>query len=95
VNASSTQVATNEITTLTASAVVVGAYGVAWNTAITLPPGLIDRVGASMQKGRDRMALAIGDRVLPVPGATGTMTATSGRNSVSIGHLVALRPANP
>ena len=37
----------------------------------------------------------VGDLVKPVPGSTGVLTATSGRSSVSIGQLVALRPASP
>jgi len=95
VNPSSTQVPTNAITTITNHSAVVALYGMAWNTTLNLPAALDERAEASMQRSRSRVALALGDRVAAVPGSTGTLTATSGKSSVSIGQLLALRPAGP
>ena len=95
VNGSSTQVPTNPITTATTHAAVVAMYGVAWNAALTVPDTLDERVAASMQNGQIRLAVKVADLVRPVPGSTGALTATSGRSAVSIGQLVALRPAGP
>jgi len=95
VNAASTEMPTNAIVTATNHAVVVGLYGVAWNTSITHPDVLDERAEVAMQRGRHRLALGMGDLVRPTPGSSGVLTAVSGRSAVSIGQLIALRPASP
>ncbi|HEX7226030.1 MAG TPA: NPCBM/NEW2 domain-containing protein, partial [Candidatus Limnocylindria bacterium] len=95
VNAASLQIATTALTTTTAHAAVVGSFGVAWNTTITVPATMLDQAGASIQKSKGRASLRMADIVLTTPSSTGSLTATSGRSAVSIAQLVALRPASP
>ena len=95
VNPASLQVATTPITTTTANAAVVGSFAVAWTTTVTPPTLMLDQAGVSIQKWKQRATLRIADLVIANPASTGTLTATSARAEVSIGQLLALRPAAP
>jgi hypothetical protein len=95
VNAASSSIQITPASSASPHAVAFVAYAVAWNATITAPQVIIDHVGVGTQRGNSRVAVRVGDRVMPAPGTTGPMTAASSKSSVSIGQVIVLRPATP
>ncbi len=92
VNPASTSIPITAASSTSPHAVAVVVYAAAWNATITVPQILIDQVGAGAQRGNSRVSVRIGDRVMPQPGTTGTITGTSSKSAVNIGQLIVLRP---
>ncbi len=93
VNASSTSIATNALSTTAADAAIVGFFGTATNASITPPTGMTEE-GEVANSGKQKAALESADLLQPLIGSTGVRTATASAAAVNIGQLVALRPAN-
>jgi hypothetical protein len=92
VSTSSTSITTPSITTTVPEARLVGFFGLATNTTVTPPTGMIERGDVASTYGTD-VALEGADEVQSAAGATGPRTATAASTARNIGHLVALRPA--
>ncbi|MFQ5831715.1 MAG: hypothetical protein ACE5H4_03340 [Candidatus Thorarchaeota archaeon] len=96
VNAASTSVTAPSITTTSANAMLVGGFGTFVQTTITPATGMTERydiVGGI--GGDDQITDEVADEVKATAGATGTRVATAGLSAVSIGQLIALKPAAP
>ena len=94
-NGSSTSIATSRITTRVDSAVVVGLFGIARDSAVGAPALMESLGGRSLVVGSQRLAVGIADLVRPIAGRAPVLTATVPAPAVSIGQLVALRPSGP
>ncbi|MFA9432480.1 putative Ig domain-containing protein [Egicoccus sp. AB-alg2] len=96
-NAASRSIATPSVTTTGGDRLLIAFFGFRNSTTIDQPEGMIEQAEVLQSSGNDKLALSIADEVRPSAGATGTRTASvpSGPTAVSVGQVVALRPATP
>lgn len=72
---------------------LIGLFGIATNASISPPSGMTERVETTQSTGPRKVATEIADQLLGCSGATGNRGAAASRAGVSIGRLLALRPA--
>ena len=98
-NTATTTATAPSVTTTVANTMLVAMYGKAQAATFTVGSGMNLRNQVTSSGGGSagtKIASALQDIVQPATGATGTKTITaSTATGVSIGHLVALRPAPP
>ena len=95
-NGTSPDVVAPSITTSTADTTVISFFAVRDDGTITPPAGMTEQWDVNSAAGVGVVAetlLAAADEVVTSTGDTGTRTATAEASDGSIGHLVALRPA--
>src|SRR5215211_1234746 len=93
VNASSTSISTQAFVTTAPGAAVVGLFGTAINALISPPAGMVEQAEIALS-GKQKAEAEAADALQALAGSTGARTATAASAAVSIGQLVALRPAN-
>src|SRR5215211_6171073 len=94
VNASSTSISTQAFVTTAPGAAVVGLFGTAINALISPPAGMVEQAEIALS-GKQKAEAEAADALQALAGSTGARTATAAASAaVSIGQLVALRPAN-
>jgi hypothetical protein len=75
-----------------ADQLLVAVFGIAKNTTITPPAGMVEHAEA-IANGSKKVSIEISDDVLDATGATGVRIATtSGSTAVSVGQTLVLRP---
>jgi hypothetical protein len=93
-NASSGSVTAPSISPAVADTMLVGLFGSSRaNAGISAPPGMTLEAADNSAGGPNGVASAAADELLVAAGATGTRVAPVLTSAVSIGQLVALRPA--
>jgi hypothetical protein len=92
-NTSSTSITADAVTTSVPDTVVIGLFGTATNAAISPPAATTEQVEIAVN-GKQKAAIEGADTLKAATGSTGTRVATASAAAVSIGQLVALRPAN-
>jgi hypothetical protein len=91
VNAKATSISAPSVSA-SADQLLVGVFGIAKNTAITPPAGMLEHAEA-IANGSKKVSIEISDDVLDGTGATGVRIATtSGSTAVSVGQTLVLRP---
>jgi fibronectin type 3 domain-containing protein len=93
VNASSSSVTADPVTTTVPDAVVIGLFGTATNASISPPAAMTEQIEIAVS-GKQKAATEGADALKAATGSTGARVATASAAAVSIGQLVALRPAN-
>lgn len=91
-NASSSSITAPSVTTTVANTMIVGIFGLDNDATFTPPSGMTERWDVDVQGTSDGGSEAA-DVAKATAGATGTKVATASASAVSIGQLVALRPA--
>lgn len=93
-NASATNITAPSITTTANGAMLVGAFGIANDSAVTKPPTMIERYTNASTGGSasTRTRTESADESQASAGATRTRAATAATAAVDIGHLAALKP---
>lgn len=92
-NASSTSVTANGVTTTVASAMLVGLFATSHASSFTPPGGMAEQADQNGGAGPNGVTVAISDEAQAVAGASGLRTATAADAAISIGSLLALKPA--
>lgn len=92
-NASSTNIVAPSVTTTFANTMLVGLFGLARADAISPPAGMTEAYDRASGGGPNGATSEAAYAAQAAIGATGTRTAVGGAAAVTIGHLVALRPA--
>lgn len=91
---SSTSVTAPSIVTSVANTLLVGFFGLSNNVGGgTLPASMGNSYSQNTGGGGGGTTVLSGDQAWPASGATGSRTATFGSATISVGHLLALRPA--
>jgi putative Ig domain-containing protein len=93
-NASSTSIVANGVTTSAPNTLLVGIFGGNSNPSVNPPTGMLEEAEARQSSGQNKIVLEVADAIVPTAGATGTRTASAGAPVVSIGQLIAIRPAS-
>jgi PKD repeat protein/methionine-rich copper-binding protein CopC len=90
--ASSATVTAPSITTKTANTVLIGYFGTARTTTLSESASMTERFDVTVASTVTiKISSAAADESRPVPGPTGTRTATTGGSSGNIGQSIALR----
>lgn len=93
----SSSVLANEIMTTSPNAWVIGAFGIASNSAFNSPSGMIQRYDRTTSCGLlcTDVTVEAADKAQATAGATGQQTANTSDNDIAAwaAHLIALRPA--
>ena len=91
--ANSTTITAPSVTTTADGALLIGAFGIASNTTIGSPGGMVVESYISMNSGQNKVATQLSDQLLGGAGATGSRTATASVAGANIGQAIAFRPS--
>jgi VCBS repeat-containing protein len=92
-NTSSTTLYAPSVTTVTANTMLVALYGISTNASIEPPASMTERAEVIGSSGKDKVSSEAADQALVDAGATGDRMARAAKAGVSVGQLIALRPA--
>jgi len=88
-----TTITAPSVTTTVAADELVGLFGIGGGNSITPPTEMSERAEAASTAGSNHVTWEGSDGTAPVPGPTGSRTATASIAHPNIGQLIALRPA--
>ena len=80
------------VTTTVESALLVGAFGIINNSALSTPTGMVRQGYVGMNLTSNKVATLLTDQVAGAAGPTASRVSTAGAAAANVGHLIAFRP---